>query len=158
MGKIVKNAYDAVEEFLRDGKFFISENELDYYEDRDIILAILKSKYNAKYIPSEDYHFCGEWSFDNPYLKKKEHYQLEYCYFEESTWKSCSMTEKTRDKAFLICQEVIRLDTDHCEIIYNEKKVNQFETECKDIFTHILKNKIYVGNNRFWRIREVLYY
>ena len=63
-----KNAYEIVDILINeDLRCYISDNELKYdMPDGNIVLAVLKSKYNARYVDSDDAHFCGEYHFDNP--------------------------------------------------------------------------------------------
>lgn len=152
----MKNAYDIVDELLRNNRTYISENELKNYMDGNIALAILQNKYNAKYISPCSTHYCGGYSFDNPYVAKKEYYKLEYCFFDDDKWENLSMY-LVNDKSYKICVEVIRLDIDN-HLYYNEERAEELEQMAKDIFNHILQNKVFVGKQRFWRIRKVLDY
>lgn len=59
----------------------VSENELstlarEYDASKRLVIEILKTKYNGRYVEPWDAHFCGEYAFDNPHHIKEEYYVL----------------------------------------------------------------------------------
>lgn len=146
------NAYDVVNKLLADGRIQICENELNEYEDSAIILAILKSKYNAKYYPSEDFHFCGDYCFDNPSLVKKPHYALYRSEFNSTAWESCREIREVNDEnAYRICRDIIVRENQDVA----KDKMDEVE---KKLFDILLKNKVYVSNHFIWKLVTELYY
>ena len=142
------NAYEFVESLLKKGVCTITENELEKYSDWEIALAILKTKYHARYCEPYDCHCCGSYVFDNPYLKKVPAFILQYCFFDEDKWENLAMFRSTTNNgcADHIGGEIVRLDYD------------KGKAKSEDIFYEMIKNKVFVGKARLWRIKETEMY
>lgn len=138
------NAYEIVERILEEKKSHISLNELDEIakEEKDIVIAILKSKYKGEYFEGYDAHCCGQYCFENPYLKKEKGYTLQYCFHYSDKWESIICGEGELDEEMLknFDKEIHRLD------------------EPSLPFNFLKENHFMIGINRLWRIKEIYQY
>lgn len=144
--KKLDNAYDVVKQLIEAKRVRICESELWDYAEKDVIIALLRSKYNATYYPPDYNEAWGTWYFDNPLRSKKSYYAISYCYFGGNKWEEpyCGRSLTTSKNCYDICYDLIRLDL--CE-----KEKDNAELQ-KQIFDKILKEKIFVGKQRFWKI------
>ena len=136
------NAYDFVENLINNYQDSISANELHEIEDGEIVLAILKLKYNAKYEEAWDSHFCGTYYFDNPKIPKLKGWNLYFMYIEHPEKNSvCHCSCKENNEKFL-AKEILRLD-------------NNGDIE-NNIVEQLLKFHCYIGKNRIWIIKTTM--
>lgn len=143
------NGYELVDKWMTEGRTFISENELkDYKINGKVALLILKEMYEAKYIPSLDPHFCGNWSFENPLKTKTLHYHLYNCFIENDlNFHDSGLFDPTNlhfNWLESITEEIMRLESDKA---------------IKDKIVFALKNnKVYIGKKRIYKIQEEMCY
>lgn len=140
------NGYELVEQWVKEEKRTSFLDNMFKTCDEKIALEILKQYYNAKYEPSDDFHCCGNWIIDNPYVKKIKGYRLRYSIKGSGKWETLSCV-RVRDFPMwqdYFAKEIIRLDS-------NEKNESEIATMLK-------QNFYYVSKQRFWEIVEIELY
>ena len=145
------NAYELVQQWIDEGKTFVSRNEVATYNSTGrIAVAILQEEYKAKVVEG-DGRFCGGWSFHNPNAKQKSIYRLYSCYHGDNEFSSISNTIDTSIASFdHLIEEIVRLEFDD---IYWKRK------EKIPAYVNMIKNQMsgyhnyYIGKERIWKIQ-----
>lgn len=148
------NAYELVQQWIDDGRMFVSRNEVAVCGSTGrIAVAILEEEYEAKAVPG-DGHFCGGWSFHNPNAKQKSIYRLYSCYYEHNEFSSIVGTNDASDASFnYLIEEIVRLEFD--DIYWNHKEevpayINMVKKQ--------MRHNCYIGEQRIWKIQtEVIW-
>jgi len=77
-------AEQLVQKWIDEKRDYISKNEIRSYGLLGkLAVTILKENYEGEYIPSDDAHFCGGYSFKNPLGHYKKVYGLYYMFPKE---------------------------------------------------------------------------
>jgi len=137
-----KNAYEIVDILINeDLRCSISDNELKYdMPDGNIVLALLKHKYNAKYIDSDDAHFCGSYYFYNPNYIKVNKLILGFHFWHSPYTDNEIDFYYVGDNNDDMVKEIIRLENVSADK-HDEIKKQLDETSC------------YIGENRLWMVK-----
>jgi len=145
------NAYELVQQWIDEGKTFVSRNEVDVHGHTGrIAVVILQEEYEGEKVAG-DGQFCGGWSFHNPHAKQKSIYRLYSCYHGFNQFSSISNTIDTSDASFdHLIEEVVRLEFD--DIYWNKKeKIPAFVNMIKhEMSAH---HNYYIGKERIWKIQ-----
>lgn len=146
---MLENEIKVVDRLINvDKAHYISENNLkwlcrdDYNADYGTVLAILKNKYNATYVPSLDPHFCGDYSFDNPNLQKQDYAVLNNIYLRQENPK-VSTLEMARVSSRKYYENFAK------EILRLEHKV---KTPLEDVMKALKEKSAFIGEDRIWFI------
>lgn len=133
-----------IKKWVDEKRTYISENEIhEYGLLGKIALLILQEKYEAKYIPSDDAHFCGGYSFKNPLGHYEKRYGLYYMFPKEQIKQF--MRSKSYDDAI---KEIIRLE--YGDIYWNHKE--QIAEYIEMVKANMHENMYF--KTRYWFIWE----
>lgn len=146
---MLENEIKAVNEIINVQKaHYISENRLkwlcqdDFNADYGMVVAILKNKYNATYVPSDDAHFCGDYSFDNPNLQKQNYAVLNDIYLRQENPKVSTlvMARVSSGKYYEeFAEEILRLEY-------------KIKTPLEDVIKTLKEKSAFIGEDRIWFI------
>lgn len=146
---MLENEIKVVDRLINVDKLhYISENNLrwlcrdDYNADYEMVVAILKNKYNATYVPSHDAHFCGDYSFDNPNLQKQDYAVLNDIYLRQENPKVSTlvMARVSSGKYYEeFAKEILRLE-------------HKIKTPLEDIIKTLKEKSAFIGEDRIWFI------
>ena len=133
-----------IKKWVDEKRTYISENEIhEYGLLGKIALLILQENYEAKYIPSDDAHFCGGYSFKNPLGHYEKRYGLYYMFPKEQVKQL--MRSKSYDDAI---EEIVRLE--YGDIYWNHKE--QIAEYIEMVKSNMHENMYF--KTRYWFIWE----
>jgi len=133
-----------IKKWIDEKRTYVSENEIrEYGLLGRIALLILQENYEAKYVPSDDGHFCGGYSFRNPLGHYEKRYGLYYMFPKGQLTKL--MQSKSYDGAI---KEIVRLEYD--DIYWHHKE--QIAEYIEMIKTEIYEDMYH--HTRYWFIWE----
>lgn len=143
----MKAAEELIQKWINEKRCYISENEIkENGLSGKIALLILQENYEAKYLPSDDAHFCGGYSFKNPLGHYEKLYGLYYMYPQTETKEIKYLSYfKAYDEAI---KEIVRLEYGNIYWKHKEDIPKYIQQIKKDM----IKN-IYI-KNRYWFIWE----
>ena len=148
------NAYEIVDTLIhKEYRRSISENELKRMPEGKVVLAILEQHYNAKFYPSDDFHFCGDYSFDNPHYTDVKAYSLQSYTFDDLSNKNEFYPLIISKDFNHILDEIIRLEG--WDIKIYKKKTKPIRRD--DVKINLIQrgnSYVFVGNERLWLIKE----
>lgn len=138
-------AEELVQKWIDEKRSYISENEiLSYGLLGKLAVIILQEKYEGKYIPSNDRHFCGDYFFKNPLGHYEKVYGLYYMFPKEKKLEKMGHCHNY-DNAI---KEIIRLE--YSDIYWHhEEQIPEYI----DLIKAKIINNMYF-KTRYWFIWE----
>jgi hypothetical protein len=147
---MLENEIKVVDKLINTDKaHYISENELkwlcrdDFNADCGMVVAILKNKYNATYVPSDEPRFCGGYKFDNPNLQKQDYAILNDIYLRQENPKvsALGMARLSGGNKYYenFAKEILRLE-------------HKVKTPLEDIIKALKEKSAFIGEDRIWFI------
>lgn len=149
---MLENEIKVINEIINERKaHYVSENELkrlcrgDDFNAADYgtVVAILKNKFNATYVPSDEPRFCGGYGFDNPNLQKKDYVVLNDIYLRQEHPKISGLVRASvvgkNNYYEIFAKEILRLE-------------HKVKMSLEDVMKELEEKGAFIGKDRIWFI------